>query len=180
MPTDATQRDLKALQELVQAQPAIKQPLIWLELRHVEREQLLCESVQDLVRVELVGSVRSVLSTAFSLALLFLIYSKLTQLAQWLDQARTITVPLPPPISRSAVIDLSGYIPSSTALDVLSGLPQVSWDAAWKWLALIVGIIALEKAISGYQAWRRGQALRQTAEQLAEEAKALKALLEKR
>lgn len=180
MASEATQRDLKALQAMIEAQPTLRQPLVWLELRHIEREQLLCESVQDLVRVELVAGVRAVLSTAFSLGFLFLIYSKLIELAHWLDQARTITVPLPPPISRNAVIDLTNYIPSSTAFDVIAGLPSVSWGTAWKWLAVIVAVIALEKAITGYQAWRRAQALRTTAQQLAEHAQALKGLLEKR
>jgi hypothetical protein len=180
MPSEAVSRDLKALQELIQAQPTLKKPLIWLELRHIEREKLLCESVHDMVRVELVAGVRTVLSTAVSLTVLVLIYTKLVSLAGWLDQAKTVTIPLPPPINRSAVLDLTNYIPSSTALDVLADLPTVTWDMAWKWVAVIVAIVAAERLISGYQTWRRSQALRSTTTDLDEEASVLRGWLEAR
>jgi hypothetical protein len=180
MPSETVSRDLKALQDLVQAQPSLKKPLIWLELRHIEREKLLCESVHDMVRVELVGGVRTVLSTAVSLTVLVLIYTKLVSLAGWLDQAKTVTIPLPPPINRSAVLDLTSYIPSSTALDVLADLPTVTWDMAWKWVAVIVGIVAVERLVSGLQAWRRSQALRSTSVELDEEAAVLRGWLEAR
>lgn len=179
MPEPRTQ-DLKALQELVKAQPTLKQPLIWLELRHIEREKLLCESVQGLVRVELLDGVRSVISTAVSLTLLVLVYTKLIQLVAWLENARSVTIPLPPPISRNAVVDLSAYIPSSTALGALSKLPDVSWQMAMKWVIAIVVIVAIEKLVTGYQAWRRAQALRNTVDELHEEAQQLRAWLEAR
>lgn len=180
MPSDLTARDLKALQDLIQAQPTLKQPLVWLELRHIEREKLLCESVQDLVRVEIIAGVRTVLSTGLSLVFLVLIYTKLVALAGWLDQAKTVTIPLPPPISRNAVLDLTNYIPSSTALDVLADLPTISWQTAWKWVAVIVAVVAVEKLVTGYQTWRQAQALRTTAAALDEEAKVLRGWLESR
>lgn len=180
MPSESTTRDLKSLQELIQAQPGLKQPLAWLELRHIEREKLLCESVQDLVRVELIAGVRAVVSTGITLALLVLIYTKLVALAGWLDEAKTLTIPLPPPIGRNAVVDLTAYIPSSTALDVLANLPTVSWGTAWKWVIAIVAVVAIEKLVTGYQAWRQAQALRTTAALLDEEAKVIRGWLEAR
>lgn len=180
MPSDIISRDLKALQDLIQAQPALKQPLVWLELRHIEREKLLCESVQDLVRVEIIAGVRTVFSTGLSLVFLVLIYTKLIALAGWLDQAKTVTIPLPPPIGRNAVLDLTNYIPSSTALDVLADLPTISWQTAWKWVAVIVTVVAVEKLVTGYQTWRQAQALRTTAAALDEEAKVLRGWLESR
>lgn len=179
MNTEAIQRDIKALQEIAAAQPATKKALLWLEIRHLERERLLCESMQDLVRVDIFSGVRSVVSTAFSLAFLVLIYTKLIELAGWLERARTVTVPLPPPISRSVVLDLSGYVPSSTAIGWFADLPVVSWQAAWKWVAVIVVIVAAEKLIAGYQTWRRAQSLRETAEHLQEEIRLLRGWLEK-
>lgn len=178
--SDSMQRDLQAIKALTDAQPALKQPLIWLELRHIEREQLLCESVQNLVRVEVIEGVRSVFSTAFGLTFLVLIYSKLVELARWIDQVKTVTIPLPPPIGRNAVLDLTSYLPTSTAVDVLAGLPTVSWQTAWKWLLVIIVVVALTKLVTGYQTWRKSQALRQASQQLEEEAKALRAMLEKR
>lgn len=178
MPNEAIQRDVKALQEVIAGQPALKKPILWLELRHLEREKLLCESVQDLVRVEIFSGVRTVFSTGISLFFLVVIYSKLIELAGWLERARTITVPLPPPISRSVALDLSGYIPTSTTIGWLAKLPTVSWQSAWKWVLAILVIIAAEKLISGYQTWRRSQALRKTAEGLQDEMKLLKGWME--
>ena len=106
MSTDLPSKDLQALQDLVQAQPTLKKPLLWLELRHIEREKLLCESVQGLVRIGLVDGARSVLSTALGLGIAVLVYTKMVQLAGWLDNVRSVTIPLPPPISRNAVVDL--------------------------------------------------------------------------
>ncbi len=181
MPTpDSLTKDARALQEVIQAQPTLKKPLLWLELRHIERQKLLCDSVQGLVRVELIDGVRSVISTAFGLTLLFLVYTKMVQLAGWLENIRTVTIPLPPPIARNAVVDLSGYVPSSTAIGALADLPVISWESAIKWIALIVLIVALEKAVSGYQAWQRGRALRQTAEDLDAQAKQIRSWMEAR
>lgn len=179
MNTEAIQRDIKAVQELVAAQPTVKKALLWLEIRHLERERLLCESMQDLVRVEIFSGVRSVLSTAFSLTIFVLLYSKLIELAGWLERARTVTVPLPPPIARNVVLDLSGYVPSSTAIGWLADLPVIGWQTAWKWVAVIVVIVAAEKLITGYQTWRRAQSLRETAENLQEEIRLLRGWMEK-
>ena len=170
-------KDMQALQEMIKTQPTLKRPLLWLELRHVEREILLCESIRDVVRVEIIASVRSVLATAVSLGMLVLIYIKLVQLAVWLEQVKTITIPLPPPLSRSAVLDLTSYIPSSTALNILSDLPRISWQTAGKGVLVIVLLVALEKTISGYQTWQRGKRLHATMEELDEEAKTLKTWL---
>lgn len=180
MPNDLPSKDLQALQDLVQAQPTLKKPLLWLELRHIEREKLLCESVQGLVRIGLVDGARSVLSTALGLGVAVLVYTKMVQLAGWLDNVRSVTIPLPPPISRNAVVDLSGYVPSSTAIDVLASLPVISWQSAAKWIAVIVVLVAVEKAFSGYQAWRRAQALRETGEELDAQARQIRAWLEAR
>lgn len=176
---DIWQRDLKAVQEFAAGQPAAKKAFLWLELRHLEREQLLCASVQDLVQVEIFSGVRSVLSTALGSAAAVIIYSKLVELAGWLERVRTVTVPLPPPISRNAVLDLSGYVPSSTAIGWLAKLPAIDWSSAWKWVAVIVAIVAVEKLVTGYQTWRRSQSLRQTAEGLQEEIRVIRSWLEK-
>ncbi len=174
MTLSSVSKDLQSLQELFKGQPLLKKPLLWLELRHLEREKLLCESVQDAVRVEVISSIRTVLSTAVSLVFLVLIYTKLVQLAMWLEQAKSITIPLPSPIGRSVVLDLSTYIPSSTALSVLSDLPVFSWAVAWKFVLAIVLIVAIEKLVSGYQAWHRAKRLRATMDELDEELKTIK------
>lgn len=178
MPTELTQRNLKAFQEVVAAQPTLKKPLVWLQLQHLERERLLCESVQDLVRVEIFSGIRSVISTGVSLFMLVLIYTKLIELAGWLERVRTITVPLPPPISRSVALDLSGYIPSSTTIGWLAKLPAIDWQTAWKWVIAIIAIIAIEKAITEYQTWQRSQTLRKSAENIQDEMRALRAWVE--
>lgn len=178
MATEQTARSVKALQEVVAAQPTLKKPLVWLQLQHLERERLLCESVQDVVRVEIFSGIRSVISTGVSLFLFTLIYSKLIELASWLEKARTITVPLPPPISRSVALDLSSYIPTSTTIGWVAKLPVIDWQTAWKWVIAIVVVIAIEKFITQYQTWRRAQALKQTAEGIQDEVRALRAWME--
>lgn len=178
MPNDAIQRDLKSVQEMISAQPAAKKSFLWLEMRHLEREKLLCESVEKLVQVEIFSSVRSIVMTGASLALLVLIYSKLVQLASWIEHAGTVTIPLPPPISRDAVLNLAAYVPSSTAIGTLAKLPVIDWQIAWKWVLAIVILIAAEKAISGYQTWRRSQTLHRIAEEIQDELRTLKGWLD--
>lgn len=177
MPNDAIQRDLKSVQEVVSASATSKKALLWLEMRHLEREKLLCESVENLVQVEIFSSVRSVVVTGASLSLLVLIYSKLVQLASWVEHAGTVTIPLPPPISRDAVLNLGAYVPSSTAISALAKLPAIDWQVAWKWVLVIVVMIAAEKAITGYQTWRRSQTLRRIADEIQEELQTLKGWL---
>lgn len=178
MSTESTTRSIKAMQEVIAVQPTLKKPLIWLQLQHLERERLLCESVQDVVRVEIFSGIRSIFSTGVSLFLLALIYSKLVELASWLEKARSITVPLPPPISRSVALDLSGYIPTSTTIGWVAKLPVIDWQTAWKWVAVVIIVIAIEKFITQYQTWRRAQSLRQTGEMIQDEIRALKAWME--
>ena len=179
MPTEQSARSLKALQDVVAAQPSLKKPLVYLQLQHLERERLLSESVQDVVRVEIFSGIRSVLSTAVGLIFLVLIYSKLVVLANWMENARTITVPLPPPINRSVALDLSGYIPSSTSIGWVAKLPAIDWQTAWKWVMVIIFVIAVEKFVSEYQTWRRAQTLRATTEAIQDEIRSLRAWMER-
>jgi hypothetical protein len=170
---------LGALQELVKALPEpTRKPFLLVELQHRERALLLCGSVKDLVKFEVIAGIRSLVSSGFSVLFFVVLIGKLSELAAWIERSRSLSIPLPPPISRSMVVDLSGYMPSSTAIGWLAKLPAWNWQTAWHWTLAIVLVLALEKLISGYASWHKAHALRQTADALEQEAATIKRWIE--
>lgn len=165
---------VKAIQEIEKQAPGLRKPLVVLFVQEKERMLLMLESMKDVVEVEGLALIRSFIATTFSLIAFTWLAGKIWTLLQWIERTKTIPVTLPAPFTQRFTIDLSPYIPTSTALEAVGRLPAWNQDLAWKMVIAILILLLIEKAWQASRTWYRGRMIRNQIGALKEELTWLK------
>lgn len=143
-------------------------------IRIREQERLSLREVRSLLTWHPLRTTKVVILAGLVTFVLAWVLSELIAMSHWYASARTLRVTVPLPVVGNKVVDLGGYIPTSTALNVVSTFPTYGVrESAYVALG-VMGLLLLEKlAVTLWHA-RESHHLSKRLEELTQETEELK------
>jgi hypothetical protein len=168
---------LLPVRDLTERYAKDREPIIRAAIKERELLFVLTGGVRDTMRWQVWSAIKAIVGISLILFIAIWTVGQVAAFASWVQDVQSTEVVLPVPFSNGARLAIGHLVPTSTVIAAASRLPAFGGNDAFAIAAIAAVLVALERLVAAFFAWRRVRVLKSAHRDLRGELRELRSWL---